>query len=237
MTRVLVVEDDPGIAEVVLDYLRESGFSARHARDAATAAAIATSEAFDLVVLDLGLPGGRDGLDLARDLRRTSDVPIVILTARDSETDRVVGLELGADDYVTKPFSPRELVARVRAVLRRAEAGRATTLGGARAATSDHVLRLGGLDVDPSRRRVTRDGTDIELTATEFDLLATLASAPGRVFTRGQLLEAVRGVAFESYERAIDSHIKNLRRKVERDPGDPELILTVRGVGYRGADA
>jgi DNA-binding response OmpR family regulator len=181
----------------------------------------------DLVVLDLGLPG-RDGLDVARSLRRTSNVPIVMLTARGEETDRVVGLELGADDYVVKPFSPRELVARVRAVLRRTEAAGA---GGT------EVLRVADVEVDLPRMRVAVAGRPVELTPTEFQLLATLAREPGRVFTRGQLLDAVHGVAFESYERAIDAHVKNLRRKIEPTPGHPRYLLTVHGVGYRFADA
>jgi DNA-binding response OmpR family regulator len=181
----------------------------------------------DLVVLDLGLPG-RDGLDVARSLRRTSNVPIVMLTARGEETDRVVGLELGADDYVVKPFSPRELVARVRAVLRRTEAAGA---GGT------EVLRVADVEVDLPRMRVAVAGRPVELTPTEFQLLATLAREPGRVFTRGQLLDAVHGVAFESYERAVDAHVKNLRRKIEPTPGHPRYLLTVHGVGYRFADA
>jgi DNA-binding response OmpR family regulator len=181
----------------------------------------------DLVVLDLGLPG-RDGLDVARSLRRTSNVPIVMLTARGEETDRVVGLELGADDYVVKPFSPRELVARVRAVLRRTEAAGA---GGT------EVLRVADVEVDLPRMRVVVGGRPVELTPTEFQLLATMAREPGRVFTRGQLLDAVHGVAFESYERAVDAHVKNLRKKIEPTPGHPRYLLTVHGVGYRFADA
>jgi DNA-binding response OmpR family regulator len=181
----------------------------------------------DLVVLDLGLPG-RDGLDVARSLRRTSNVPIVMLTARGEETDRVVGLELGADDYVVKPFSPRELVARVRAVLRRTEAA---------GAAGTEVLRVADVEVDLPRMRVAVGGRPVELTPTEFQLLATMAREPGRVFTRGQLLDAVHGVAFESYERAVDAHVKNLRRKIEPTPGHPRYLLTVHGVGYRFADA
>jgi DNA-binding response OmpR family regulator len=165
---------------------------------------------------------------VARSLRGTSNVPIVMLTARGEETDRVVGLELGADDYVVKPFSPRELVARVRAVLRRTEAA------GARGA---EVLRVADVEVDLPRMRVAVAGRPVELTPTEFQLLATLAREPGRVFTRGQLLDAVHGVAFESYERAIDAHVKNLRRKIEPTPGHPRYLLTVHGVGYRFADA
>jgi two-component system, OmpR family, alkaline phosphatase synthesis response regulator PhoP len=180
----------------------------------------------DLVILDLGLPG-RDGLDVTRELRRTSTVPIVMLTARGDETDRVAGLELGADDYVVKPFSPKELVARVRAVLRRTDAARS---GGA------EVLRAGAVEVDVPRMRVSVEGRDVELTPTEFHLLATLVREPGRVFTRGQLLDAIHGVAIESYERAIDAHVKNVRRKIEPTPGHPSYLLTVRGVGYRFAD-
>lgn len=179
-----------------------------------------------MVVLDLGLPG-MDGLDVTRALRAVSSVPIIMLTARSEETDRIVGLELGADDYVTKPFSPKELVARVRAVLRRADA----TVGGG------EMIRVGTVEVDIPKRRVTVEGREIELTATEFDLLVTLARRPGRIYTRAQLLDAVHGVSFESYERSVDAHIKNLRRKLEADPRRPELVVTVYGVGYKFSDA
>ena len=163
---------------------------------------------------------------MARSLRRTSNVPIVMLTARGDETDRIVGLELGADDYVVKPFSPKELVARVRAVLRRTEAAGAA-----------EVLRVADVEVDLPRMRVAVAGRPVELTPTEFQLLAAMVRQPGRVFTRGQLLDAVHGVAFESYERAVDAHVKNLRRKIEPTPGHPRYLLTVHGVGYRFADA
>jgi DNA-binding response OmpR family regulator len=179
----------------------------------------------DLIVLDLGLPG-LDGLDLTRQLRRDSSVPIIMLTARDDEADRVAGLELGADDYVTKPFSPRELVARVRAVLRR-------QLPDAAAET----LRAGDLELDLPRMRVTVAGRAVDLTATEFQLLAAMARQPGRIFTRAQLLDAIHGVAFESYERAIDAHVKNIRRKLEPNPRQPRYVLTVYGVGYKLTDA
>jgi DNA-binding response OmpR family regulator len=179
----------------------------------------------DLVVLDLGLPE-LDGLDVTRSLRRDSSVPIIMLTARDDETDTVLGLELGADDYVTKPFSPRELVARVRAVLRRQAAD-----------SSGELLRAGGLVLDLPRLRATVDDRVVPLTGTEFQLLATMARQPGRVFTRSQLLDAIHGVAFESYERAIDAHVKNIRRKLEADPRSPRYLLTVYGVGYRLTDA
>jgi two-component system, OmpR family, alkaline phosphatase synthesis response regulator PhoP len=224
--RVLVVEDESRIARLVRDYLEHAGFEVAVAGDGEVALAETRRARPDLVVLDLGLPG-RDGLDVARSLRRTSNVPIVMLTARGEETDRVVGLELGADDYVVKPFSPRELVARVRAVLRRTEAAGA---GGA------EVLRVADIEVDLPRMRVAVGGRPVELTPTEFQLLATMAREPGRVFTRGQLLDAVHGVAFESYERAIDAHVKNIRRKLEPDPHAPRYLLTVHGVGYRLAE-
>ena len=227
MRMILVVEDETKIARLVRDYLEHAGFEAVVVGDGGTALASARRSTPDLVVLDLGLPD-RDGLDVARALRRTSGVPIVMLTARGDEIDRVVGLELGADDYVVKPFSPKELVARVRAVLRRTQAARA---GG------PEVLRVADVEVDVPRMRVTVAGRPVELTATEFQLLATLAREPGRVFTRGQLLDAVHGVAFESYERAVDAHVKNLRRKLEPVPGRPRYLLTVHGVGYRFADA
>ena len=227
MAKVLVVEDEAKIARLVRDYLEHAGFETVVVGDGETALASARRSAPDLVVLDLGLPG-RDGLDVARDLRRTSGVPIVMLTARGDEVDRVVGLELGADDYVVKPFSPKELVARVRAVLRRTQAARA---GG------PEVLRVADVEVDLPRMRVTVAGRPVELTPTEFQLLATLVREPGRVFTRGQLLDAVHGVAFESYERAIDAHVKNIRKKIEPTPGRPRYVLTVHGVGYRFADA
>jgi DNA-binding response OmpR family regulator len=163
---------------------------------------------------------------VTRELRRDTAIPIVMLTARDDELDKLLGLELGADDYLTKPFSPRELVARVKAVLRRTE----------RSAAPGDVIRVGDVVLDVPRMRAEVAGRSVELTATEFGLLATMAASPGRIFTRSQLLDAVRGVAFESYERAIDSHIKNLRRKVEPDPRQPQYVLTVYGVGYRFAD-
>ena len=178
----------------------------------------------DLVVLDLGLPNV-DGLDVAKTLRRESDVPIIMLTARVDESDRLIGLAVGADDYITKPFSPRELVARVQAVLRRTRGG-----------SSADVIRVGDLIVDIPRLKVTRDNKSIELTATEFQLVSTMARHPGRVFTRAQLLDAVRGVEVDAFERAIDAHIKNIRRKLERDSRKPRYVLTVYGVGYKFAD-
>ena len=226
MRTILVVDDERRIVDVARDYLEHAGFEVVTAGDGRSALESAKARMPDLVVLDLGLPG-LDGLDVARELRRSSDVPIVMLTARDDELDRVLGLELGADDYVTKPFSPRELVARVRAVLRRGER---------RPTTADERMHLGAVTIDPGRMQVSVGELAVELTATEFQLLATLAGQPGRIFTRSQLLDAIHGVAFESYERAIDTHVKNLRRKLEPDPRNPRYVLTVYGVGYRFAD-
>jgi DNA-binding response OmpR family regulator len=225
MKTILVVEDEAAIARLVRDYLEQAGFAVILAGDGDAALRQARAAKPDLVVLDLGLPG-RDGLDVTRELRRASDVPIIVVTARGEETDRIVGLELGADDYVVKPFSPKELVARVRAVFRRTESRQEDA----------EVLRVAGVEIDVPRMRVTIDGRAIDLTATEFQLLATLAREPGRVFTRGQLLDALHGVAFESYERAIDAHVKNIRRKIEPSPAAPRYIRTVYGVGYRFAE-
>ena len=225
MATILVVDDEPRITQLVRDYLERAGFAVVTAGDGREALMRTRTQRPDLVVLDLGLPNV-DGLDVTRQLRREADVPIIMLTARDDETDKLVGLELGADDYVTKPFSPRELVARVRAVLRRRDRAR-----------EDDVLRVGDLVLDVPRMRLEIAGRAVELTATEFALLGAMARQPGRVFTRAQLLDAIHGVAFESYERAIDAHVKNLRRKIEPAPHDPRYLLTVYGVGYRLADA
>jgi two-component system alkaline phosphatase synthesis response regulator PhoP len=225
MQTILVVDDEPRIATLARDYLEHAGFAVITAGDGPTALTTVRQRRPDLVVLDLGLPG-LDGLDVTRELRRDSSVPIVMLTARDDELDKLLGLELGADDYVTKPFSPRELVARVRAVLRRAE----------RPPEAGETIRAGDVTLDLPRMRAEVAGRAVDLTPTEFQLLATLVARPGRIFTRAQLLDAVRGVTFETYERAIDSHVKNLRRKVEPDPRRPRYVLTVYGVGYRFAD-
>jgi two-component system, OmpR family, alkaline phosphatase synthesis response regulator PhoP len=225
MPTILVVDDEPKITQLVRDYLERAGFTVRTAHDGREALMRARTDRPDLVVLDLGLPL-LDGLDVTRQLRREGSTPIIMLTARDDEVDRVAGLELGADDYVTKPFSPRELVARVRAVLRR----RLDT-------PSDERLTAGDLVLDLPRMRVSAAGKAVELTTTEFQLLSTLARQPGRIFTRAQLLDAIHGVAFESYERAIDAHVKNIRRKLEANPRDPRYLLTVYGVGYKLADA
>ncbi len=225
MKTILVVDDEPKIVDLARDYLEAAGFAVVSASDGSEALMRARADKPDLVVLDLGLPK-LDGLDVARALRRDSGVPIVILSGRSDESDKLVGLELGADDYVTKPFSPKELVARVRAVLRRVE----------RPAPVSDVIHAGDVTLDVPRMRVTAGDRDVELTATEFQLLAALARDPGRVFTRSQLLDAVHGVAFESYERAIDAHVKNIRKKLEADPRDPQYLQTVHGVGYRFRD-
>jgi two-component system alkaline phosphatase synthesis response regulator PhoP len=225
--RILVVDDEPEIVRVLRGYLERSGFEVLAAYDGPEALRRARQESPDLIVLDLMLPG-MDGLDVAREIRRASQVPIIMVTARVDETDRVLGLELGADDYVLKPFSPREVVARVRAVLRR-------TLGSVEAAPV--LYRLGGLALDEARRSVSLAGAPIDLTRSEFEVLRLLLSAPGRVFTRLQLLEAAQGEAYEGYERTIDTHIKNLRRKLGDDPRDPTYVLTVHGVGYKVAES
>ena len=227
MRTILVAEDEPQIAGLVRDYLEHAGFAVLAASDGAAALTTWRARRPDALVLDLGLPRV-DGLDVVRAIRRESTVPIVILTARGDETDRVTGLELGADDYVVKPFSPKELVARVRAVLRRADA----------TPMSDERIEAGDLELDLARRRVTAAGRQVQLTPTEFELLATLAREPGRVWTRSQLLDAIHGFSLETYERAIDGHIRNLRRKLEPgDPaGTPRYVRTVHGVGYALAE-
>ena len=226
MATILLVDDEPRIVQLVRDYLEHGGFTVLVASDGASALRTARTGRPDLVILDLGLPG-LDGLDVARALRRDGEVPIIMLTARTEESDKLVGLELGADDYMTKPFSPKELVARVRAVLRRAEGLRSPT----------DVIRVGAdVEMDVPRMAAQFGERRVDLTKTEFQLLATMARQPGRVFTRAQLLDAVRGVAFESYERAIDAHIKNIRKKIEPDARSPKYLLTVFGVGYRFAE-
>jgi len=222
---ILVVDDEPKIVKQARDYLERSGYRVLEAGDGKTALAQARHERPDLVVLDLNLPG-MDGLDVCRALRRESDVPIIMLTARVDETDRLIGLELGADDYITKPFSPRELVARVRAVLRRVQ-------GGVR---QPGLIRAGELEIDLHGYRVSRGGETIHLTRSEFNLLAILAQHPGQTFSRAQLLDRVHGVAYEGFDRSIDAHVKNLRRKLEPDPTEPRYVLTVYGIGYKFAD-
>ena len=225
MKTILVVDDEPRIVDLARDYLEHAGFAVLTAVDGPSALKAARIRKPDLLVLDLGLPG-MDGLDVARAIRRDSTVPIIMLTARDDELDRVLGLEIGADDYVSKPFSPRELVARIRAILRRVD----------REGEPGDRISASGVTIDTTRMRVEVEGRVVELTPTEFQLLVVLARQPGRIFTRSQLLDAIHGLAFESYERAIDAHVKNLRRKIEPDPSRPRYVQTVYGVGYRFAE-
>jgi two-component system alkaline phosphatase synthesis response regulator PhoP len=226
---ILVVEDEPEIVAIVKDYLKQAGYRVLTARSGQAALMTARSEHPDLVLLDLMLPGDIDGLEVCRRLRRDrilADVPIIMLTARVEEMDRLIGLELGADDYITKPFSPREVVARVKAVLRRARGQE----------TPPSIVRVGQLEVDLNYRRVTVGNEPVKLTPTEFDLLAVMAGHPGRPFSREQLMNLVYDAAYSGYDRAIDSHIKNLRRKIEPDPRQPRYILTVYGMGYQLAE-
>ncbi len=225
MKKILLVDDEPKILQLARDYIESAGFAVLAASNGRAALDAFRSGQPDLIVLDLGLPE-LDGLDVTRAVRKDSNVPIIMLTARGEESDRLVGLELGADDYIVEHISPKELVARGRAVLRRAENSN----------TQTDRIRVADLSLDVPRMKVTVNDRAVEMTATEFQLLATLARQPGRIFTRAQLLDAVRGVAFESYERAIDSHIKNIRRKIEPDPRAPRYVLTVYGVGYKFAD-
>ncbi|HZU86970.1 MAG TPA: response regulator transcription factor [Anaerolineaceae bacterium] len=227
MKTILVVDDEPKIIQLARDYLERAGFAVISAPDGKSALQLARSKSPDLLVLDLGLPE-MDGLDVTRELRKTSNVPVIMLTARSEESDKLVGLEIGADDYITKPFSPKELVARVRVILRRSEMA---------SAPAADIIHAADLTLDLPRMRLSAEGRAIEeLTPTEFELLAAMARHPGRVFTRGQLLNVVHGVAFESYERAIDAHIKNIRRKIEPNPREPRYILSIYGVGYKFRD-
>jgi DNA-binding response OmpR family regulator len=222
MATILIIEDEPELVKVLRSYLEQAGFSVLSAGRGDTGLSVWEHKRPDLVLLDLNLPG-MDGLDVAREIRRKTNTPIIMLTARVEETDELIGLELGADDYITKPFSPKLVVARVRALLRRSEASPDT----------EQVLRIAGLEIDLAGHFVLLDSRPVELTPTEFTLLTTLAAQPGRVFSRLQLLEASQGAAYEGYERTIDAHIKNLRAKLESDPKNPQYIETVFGVGYR----
>ncbi len=223
MTTILIIEDETELVKVLRSYLEQAGFTVLSAGRGDSGLAAWEQKHPDLVLLDLNLPG-MDGLDVARQIRRKANTPIIMLTARVEETDQLIGLELGADDYIPKPFSPRVVVARVRALLRRADS---TSTGG------KQLLRVADLEIDPEGHTVTRGGALLELTPTEFNLLTTLAGQPGRAFSRLQLLEASQGTAYEGYERTIDAHIKNLRAKLEPDPKNPRYIETVFGIGYR----
>lgn len=221
MPTILIIEDEPELVKVLRSYLEQAGFAVLTAGRGDTGLSTWEHKRPDLVILDLNLPG-MDGLDVAREIRRKAETPILMVTARVEEVDQLIGLELGADDYITKPFSPRLVVARVRALLRRAGS-----------AASNQVLTAGDLQIDLEAHTVTRSGQSIDLTPTEFNLLATLAVQPGRAFSRLQLLEASQGTAYEGYERSIDAHVKNLRAKIESDPKNPVYVETVFGVGYR----
>jgi DNA-binding response OmpR family regulator len=223
--KILVVDDEKKIVDIVKAYLERDGYRIIVAYDGRLALQMAKSESPDLIVLDLMLPEV-SGWDVCRTLRTESNVPIIMLTALDDDSDKILGLELGADDYVVKPFNPKELVSRVRAVLRRSES----------AAIKTKRIEITGLTIDLEKHEVRRGDKLLELTPTEFELLRVLAEAPGRVYNRMQLLDKVQGSAYEGYERAIDSHIKNLRKKVEPDPDLPKYIITVRGIGYKLAE-
>jgi DNA-binding response OmpR family regulator len=222
MKKILVVDDEKKIADIVKAYLEKDGFQVAVAYDGKQALEMVKSQFPDLVILDIMLPKV-SGWDVCRNIRSSSAIPIIMLTARDDTSDKILGLELGADDYVTKPFDPKELVSRVRAVLRRYEGKREEA----------RLINIGGLSINTDNRTVRCGNKPVELTATEFDLLKTLAENPGRVFSRMQLLDKVQGEAFEGYERTIDSHIKNIRRKIELEPDNPRLVITVHGVGYK----
>jgi DNA-binding response OmpR family regulator len=224
MSTILIIEDEPELVKVLRSYLEKSGFEVLTAYRGDSGLSTWEHKRPDLVILDLNLPG-MDGLDVAREIRRKSQVPILMLTARVDEPDQLIGLELGADDYVTKPFSPRLVIARVRALLRRTQPN----------PNAPEMLRVGDLQIDLQAYLVTRESQTIELTPTEFTLLHTLASQPGRAFTREQLIETTQGTYYEGYERTVDAHIKNLRAKIEPDPKKPKYIETVFGVGYRFA--
>jgi two-component system alkaline phosphatase synthesis response regulator PhoP len=224
MTTILIIEDEPELVRILRAYLEQAGFNVLTAGRGDTGLSTWEHKRPDLVILDLNLPG-MDGLDVAREIRRKAATPILMLTARVEEADQLIGLELGADDYIPKPFSPRLVVARVRALLRRTNAG----------AAPHQVLRAADLEIDLEAHTVQRAGQAVELTPTEFSLLAALVEQPGRAFNRLQLLEAAQGTAYEGYERTIDAHIKNLRAKLEPDPKHPIYIETVFGIGYKFA--
>jgi DNA-binding response OmpR family regulator len=220
MARILIIDDDPRLAELVADYLGEAGFQTRVSGSARDGMERLKRETFDALVLDLMLPDA-DGLDVCRRIRETSDLPLVMLTARGDAMDRVVGLEIGADDYLAKPFEPRELLARLRAVIRRRVGGPAP-----------NVLRFGRLEIDRAARRVSVDGNECTLTSYQFALLNALAEHAGRVMSREQLMDLMTGEAFEAFDRSVDVHVSRIRAAIEDDPKKPRRIITVRGAGY-----
>lgn len=218
---ILIVEDEKKIAEIIEAYLEKENFKVTTASDGNKAWDILEKEIPDLIVLDIMLPG-IDGVEILKRVRSKSNVPVIMLTAKSDEIDRILGLELGADDYVTKPFSPRELVARIKAVTRRKNES-----------IEEDEISVSGLKINTSRHEAKMNGKLITLTVTEFEILKAIAKSPGRVFTRLQLVELVQGDYFEGYERTIDTHIKNLRQKIEKDPANPTFIKTVYGIGYK----
>lgn len=222
MTTILIIEDEPDLVKVLRSYLENAGYVVLTAYRGDSGLQTWEINQPDLVILDLNLPG-KDGLDVAREIRRKSNTPIIMITARVEEADQLIGLEVGADDYVNKPFSPRILVARVRSLLRRSQGD----------SQPDSRIQLDDLVIDLDAHQVIRGEDEIELTPTEFTLLVTMASQPGRAFSRLQLLEATQGTAYEGYERTIDAHIKNLRSKLEYDSKNPQFIETVFGIGYK----
>jgi len=226
MKTILLIEDELELVQILSEYLEQAGYKTQNAQDGPSGLSLFKQSHPDLVLLDLNLPG-MDGLEVARQMRQVRDVPIIMVTARVEETDRLIGLALGADDYISKPFSPREVVARVHAVLRRVSTHPEAV----------QMIRALDVEVDLIKHQARVAGEVVDLTPTEFVILAVLAAQPGRVFTRLQLLEHVQGDAYEGYERTIDAHVKNLRSKMETDPKNPRYIETVFGVGYRFSDA
>jgi two-component system alkaline phosphatase synthesis response regulator PhoP len=231
---VLLVDDEPQILEVLERYLNDEGFIVHKAYDGAAAVRTATAEKPDLVVLDLKLPA-MTGFEVFREIRTTSQVPVIMLTSRVEEVDRIVGLELGADDYITKPFSPREVVARIKAVLRRAQPASVDSSGRGGGEDASNAMRIGDIEIDARAHEVHVHGKAVGLTPTEFRILELLAANPGRTFTRTQLLDKIKGDELEIYDRTLDRHIANLRHKIEPDPANPRYIATVFGVGYKMA--
>lgn len=224
MTTILIIEDERELVKILTSYLERGGYSVLSANRGDIGYSLWQQKKPELILLDLNLPG-MDGLDIAREIRRQSQVPIIMVTARIEEIDRLIGLEIGADDYISKPYSPREVVARVKTVLRRSGSAQYTS----------QILRIADLEIDLDAHSVQRGGETIELTPTEFNVLVALAQQPGRVFSRAQILQAVQpeSVVFEGFERTVDAHIKNLRQKIETNPKEPQYIETVFGVGYR----
>jgi DNA-binding response OmpR family regulator len=225
MKKILIVDDEKRIVDIVKAYVEKEGYQSESAYSGREALKAAKTHKPDMIILDIMLPE-MSGWDVCREIRKDTNVPIIMLTAKDEVTDKIIGLEMGADDYVTKPFDPKELISRIRAVFRRTAADN----------TDSDVIKLGEITIDKARRQVRKSEKLIELTPIEFDLLTVMAENAGRVFSRMQLLDKVQGDAYEGYERTIDSHIKNLRKKIESDPEHPRYINTVYGIGYKAEE-